>query len=281
MSSEECVRFSRVEYGYREDEPPVFSGVDLSVPEGVTALVGPNGAGKTTFLLLAGGRIIPSGGSVRLFGRETTQLREESERNRYASFIYQNMEFETDAPVGDLLETVYAQGHFDEKAPGLISELRDVLELEGTLRRRLQQLSKGEMQRVIIAFAVLYGSKSLLMDEPIFALEQYQKERVMDYLTAFAGESGMSVLYSLHELDISRRYADRVLLLPAQGSPELGPVDQMLSREKLEDAYEVPYDYLRRRQEFFREGLLKIAHEQREQRRRSAGGSGEEEEPER
>ena len=256
---EKWLKFSNVVYGYREDEPPVFPGLDISVPKGVTALVGPNGSGKSTFMLLAGGRIAPQEGSVRLFDRETSELTDETLRNRYASFVYQNMEFETEEPVGTLLEEVYELGFFEHKDPQLISELKEVLELESLLGRKTQELSKGELQRVIIAFAVLYGSKSLMMDEPIFALEQYQKERVMEYLTSFSAEQDISVLYSLHELDLTKRYTDRILLFYQQGNLELGSVEETTSREKLELAYGVPYDYLRRRQHFFREGLMKIA----------------------
>jgi ABC-type cobalamin/Fe3+-siderophores transport system ATPase subunit len=253
------LKFSNVVYGYRADEPPVFTGLNISLPKGVTALVGPNGSGKTTFMLLAGGRVAPQEGSVQLFDRETSELTDENLRNRYASFVYQNMEFETEEPVGTLLEEVYEMGFFEHKDPQLISELKEVLELEGLLARKTQELSKGELQRVIIAFAVLYGSKSLMMDEPIFALEQYQKERVMEYLTSFAADQDISVLYSLHELDLTKRYTDRILLFYQQGNLELGSVEETTSREKLETAYEVPYDYLRRRQHFYREGLMKIA----------------------
>jgi ABC-type cobalamin/Fe3+-siderophores transport system ATPase subunit len=175
------------------------------------------------------------------------------------------MEFETEEPVGALLEAVHQQGFFEKEDPQLIPELKRVLELEYLTNRRTQDLSKGELQRVIIAFAVLYGSKSLMMDEPIFALEQHQKDRAMDYLKSFADEQGISLLYSVHELDISRSYADRILLFHPDGEVELGGVEELTSREKLEKTYDVPYHTLYRRERLFREGLLQIARKQREQ----------------
>jgi ABC-type cobalamin/Fe3+-siderophores transport system ATPase subunit len=261
---EELLRFHNVHFAYGEEEPQIFAGLDLSLPPGTTALLGPNGSGKTTFLLLAGGRLLPQQGSVRLIDRDTTRLQDDTLRNRYASFVYQNMEFESEAPVGELLEAVLQNGFYERKDPGLIPQLTRVLELEGLTGRRTQELSKGELQRVIIAFAVLYGPKTLMMDEPIFALEQQQKERAMEFLTGFVAEQGISLLYSVHELEISRRYADRILLFHS-GGVELGPVEELTGREKLEQAYQVPYHTLHRRERLFREGLLRISEEERKE----------------
>ncbi len=261
----ELLRFTDVHFAYGEEEPKVFSGLDISVPEGTTALLGPNGSGKTTFLLLAGGRLLPQQGSVRLIDEDTKRLQDETLRNRYASFIYQNMEFETEEPVGALLEMVHQQGFFEKKDPDLIPQLKRVLELDHVTNRRTQELSKGELQRVIIAFAVLYGSKTLMMDEPIFALEQHQKEGAMDFLQGFAADQGISLLYSVHELDISRRYANRILLFHPREGVELGTVEELTSREKLEQTYEVPYHTLYRRERLFRDGLLQLSEHERKQ----------------
>lgn len=259
----ELLRCANVSFAYGEEEPQVFTGLELSVPQGTTALLGPNGSGKTTFMLLAGGRLLPQEGTVTLLDRDTKRLQDETLRNRYASFVYQNMEFETEEPVGALLEMVHQQGFFEKKDSQLIPELKRVLELEELTNRRTQELSKGELQRVIIAFAVLYGSKSLMMDEPIFALEQHQKEHAMDFLKNFAADQGISLLYSVHELEISRRYADQILLFHPQEGPELGSVEELTSREKLEQTYEVPYHTLYRRERLFREGLLQLAKKER------------------
>ena len=93
--------FQDVSFSY--DEAQVFSGLTLEVPPGVTSLTGPNGAGKTTFLLLAGGRLLPETGKVLLAGEDTAAL-DDPEKNRLCSLVYQNMEFEAEEPLGDLLD---------------------------------------------------------------------------------------------------------------------------------------------------------------------------------
>ena len=91
---------------------PVFDYFTASLPGGFTSLIGPNASGKSTFMLLAGGRVKPQQGKVLLFGKDIAAL-DEASRSRLASFIYQNMEFEQDAPVKSLLEQVQTAGATD------------------------------------------------------------------------------------------------------------------------------------------------------------------------
>ena len=187
-------------------------------------------------------------------------LTDEAERNRYASFIYQNMEFETNEPIGELFEYVYANGFHEHQPNGFISELAEAFELGGVMGKKLQLLSKGEMQRAILAFSMLYGSRIIMMDEPIFALEDYQKRKALEYISDFAHRNEIPVYYSLHELDLSRKYADQALLFYKDGRrPLLGPVDEVLTSENLEDAYQYPAAMLHQREFLFRERLLERA----------------------
>jgi len=189
------VTLSHVAYTYPETELPVFMDLSLALPRGMVSLVGQNGTGKSTVLLLAGGRIYPGLGTVRILGRDSRELVDENEKNRYVSFIYQNMEFETEESIGDLMEWVYEHGHNEGRDPSLLNVLSKTLELEGILRKRTQAVSKGELQRAIIAFSLLYGSRIIMMDEPIFALEYGQKVRVMGFLMEYARERAISIYY--------------------------------------------------------------------------------------
>jgi len=252
------VRFENVSFRYPEDEAgrDVLSGVTLDVPAGVISLIGQNGTGKSTFLMLAGGVILPTSGTVRIRGADTAGLRDEEQRHRLVSIVYQNLEFETEQPIGELLESVYAAGFHSERRSDFIPELIDVFELRPFLGRKTQEVSKGELQRTILAFSLLYGSPVLLMDEPVFALEDYQKERVMEFLCAYARKNGLCLAYSAHELDLSRKYSDFLLLFPPGAHPQFGPTGEMFTRERIEKAYEVPFVMLRQKEELFRRRLI-------------------------
>ncbi|GAB6089922.1 ATP-binding cassette domain-containing protein [Spirochaeta dissipatitropha] len=263
------IQFSNVSYTYpplAEDDAPseVFRDLSIDVPAGITSLVGQNGTGKSTFLLLAGARLFPDNGNVSTMGTNTSVFRNstvqtelEEQRNALISFVYQNMEFETDESIGDLFEFIYAHGYREEKPADLLQLIIKSLELEKELGYKTQELSKGALQRTIIGFSLLYGSPLLIMDEPVFALEEARKERVFRFLQDFVRDQKINLLYSAHELHLTRKFSDQVILFHKKDGHEIGPTEEMLQRDKLEQAYQVPLDMLYQRENLYREALLK------------------------
>ena len=260
---------------------PVFDYFTASLPGGFTSLIGPNASGKSTFMLLAGGRVKPQQGKVLLFGKDIAAL-DEASRSRLASFIYQNMEFEQDDPVKSLLEQVQTAGteNAGQSAAGgcgaksaaagkiasagnsaqlALSDVISVFELEKILDRKLNGISKGEMQRVLMAFAVLYGSKSIFMDEPMFAMEDAQKHKAMEYLLDYSTKNKIPIFIAMHELDLSRKYAENVLLFYPNRDIDFGTPDEVLTNEALEKAYGVPVALLRETEALNRKSLNEAA----------------------
>lgn len=237
---------------FRYPETDVFSHISLSLPDGIVSLMGQNGTGKSTFLLLTAGNLLPDSGTVRIKGIDTKELRDEQERQRYISLVFQNMEFETAENIGDLLEFVYENSFITNKDDHLIPELIDVFELTDFLNKKTQEISKSELQRSILAFSLLYGSQILLMDEPIFAIEEYQKVRAMEYLTDYVRKNSLSLYYSVHELDISRKYSDFILLFSSKKAPVLGKTEELFTPKILEEAYEYPFVLLKNKEAVFR-----------------------------
>ena len=242
----------------------VFNGVSAELPEGMMSLVGQNGIGKTTLLLLAGGRIFPQSGTISIYGTDTKKFVDaavdpelEHQRNRYVSFVYQNMEFETEDPVGDLMEFVYENGFYEQTDATFLDEIKDALEMQDFLHLKTQQLAKGQLQRAIIAFSLLYGSKIIMMDEPVFALEEPQKDRVFAFLLEFSRGRGVPIYYSAHNLDLTGKYSDYMLLFSKTGDFKIGPTEELFNREEIEAAYDAPMDALYKRDNLFREVLLR------------------------
>jgi iron complex transport system ATP-binding protein len=255
---EQEIAFEDVSFRYPEETVDVFAHLDLTLPAGIVSLVGQNGTGKSTLLLLASGRLVPTDGRVLIRGRDTRELQDESERQNLVSFIYQNMEFETDEPIGSLLAFVNQNALRPAPRADPVGELVEVFELAPLLKRRTQEVSKGELQRTILAFSLLYGAPLLAMDEPIFALEDLQKQKAMAFLMRRAREDGLSLYYSVHELNISEKYSDYILLFPREGKPRLGKTSEIFTRETIEQAYEVPFNMLKRREELYRSYLVEL-----------------------
>lgn len=243
----------------------VFEHFSAELPAGFVSFVGQNGCGKSTLLLLASGRLVPTSGSVTLLGQNPAVLSQEA-KNLLASVIYQNMEFESTDKVSELLTQVYSAGNLAGNAKGIRNESTDLLSevieefsLQEVLDHTLTGISKGEMQRVLLAFALLYGSKSVFMDEPLFAMEEAQKAHALSYLRDFVHKTGSSIYISMHELDLTRRYADTVLLFYPNRDMVLGTPDEVLTPDALEKAYGVPHVMLKDGEEYTRKHLQDVA----------------------
>ena len=268
------IQFNDVTFKYPDDpsdldkagnpiiNKPVFEHFTGTIPSSFTSLVGPNGCGKTTFMMLASGRLIPQNGNVKLFDQNIGALGEQ-QKNLVASVIYQNMEFETQQPANELLSYVYKNGNFRGNAKGiedrdLLAEVTEVFELGNVLSRPLQKLSKGEIQRTLLAFSLLYGSMSIFMDEPLFAMEFKQKENSLNYLKKFSNETGTPMYISIHELELSKKYADNVLLFYPNRDMIFGSPEEVLTKDDLEKAYGVPYGMLKDQEEMNRQTFSEI-----------------------
>lgn len=268
------IQFNDVTFKYPDDpsdldkagnpiiNKPVFEHFTGTIPSSFTSLVGPNGCGKTTFMMLASGRLNPQNGNVKLFNQNIGTLGEQ-QKNLVASVIYQNMEFETQQPANELLSYVYKSGNFRGNAKGieerdLLAEVTEVFELGNLLSRPLQKLSKGEIQRTLLAFSLLYGSMSIFMDEPLFAMEFKQKENSLNYLKKFSNETGTPMYISIHELELSKKYADNVLLFYPNRDMTFGSPEEVLTKDDLEKAYGVPYGMLKDQEEMNRQTFSEI-----------------------
>ena len=239
---------------------PVFDHFSGVLPAAFTSVIGPNACGKSTLLLLAAGRLVPSRGKALLFGEDIAALSEEK-RNLLASVIYQNMEFETNEKVSSLLAFVYENGSLKANAKGvrkdeLFTEVVNVFELDTLMDRGLTELSKGENQRVLLAFSLLYGSASVFMDEPMFAMEGRQKDRSLSYLRDFCEATGVPIFVSMHELDLTRKFAQKVLLIYPNKDMDYGTPDEVMTNEDLEKAYGIPAAMLKHSEDMTRQLLL-------------------------
>ena len=243
--------------------PAIFDHFNAALPAGFVSLVGPNGSGKSTFMLLAAGRVLPQAGSVQIFGQDTSGVSPE-EREQFASYIYQNMELDTDEETAALLEYVYKNGNLRGSASGILDnkkdflqEIQEVFEVQDLLDKKFSALSKGQLQRALVTFALLYGSKSIFMDEPFFAMENRQKEAALKYLKEYSSATCVPVYISMHELDLTKKYADTVMLFYPNHDIDLGTAEEVLTDEALEKSYGVPASMLKQSEELSREQIAR------------------------
>ena len=232
------VRELRAAYGQRE----VLRGVDLHVSGGeVVGLVGPNGGGKTTLLKAIARGVAPKAGEVRIAGKDALRLGAR-EMARLVAVVPQTPTL----PVGFLAREVVVMGRtaylgFLEQEGAADYAKADAalgaLGAEAVAYRRVEELSGGERQNVVLARALAQETPFLLLDEPTANLDIGHQVLISKLLRHLAAERGVGVLAALHDLTLASLYCDRLILLATGSVVAEGPADEVLTRENLRLAY--------------------------------------------
>ncbi|MFG1464769.1 phosphonate ABC transporter ATP-binding protein [Xanthobacter sp. DSM 24535] len=195
-------------------------------PGEVVALLGPSGAGKSTVFRCISRLVEVDGGQVRVMGRDIASLNRGAlrEQRRSIGLIFQQFNL-----IGRLSarDNVLAGrlGHtptwrvlarmFRSADRQIALAALDRVGLLDRAYQRADSLSGGQQQRVAIARVLAQQSKLILADEPVASLDPASAENVLNVLREIARERGIAVLCSLHQTDLARRYADRIVALRA------------------------------------------------------------------
>ncbi len=196
--------------------------VTTEIGPGVTALLGPNGAGKSTFLKLLTGQLVPSTGSVSLFGKNPFR----------SSGVYRQVGFcpEQDAFYEDMTGRKFVHyltrlhGYGAAEARRRSDEAIERVGMSENAHRRIRTYSKWMRQRIKLAQAISHDPQLVVLDEPLNGMDPIGRRKVID-LVKEMGAEGRSVLVSshiLHEVEAMTRellllYQGRVL---AEGTVE-------------------------------------------------------------
>jgi ABC-2 type transport system ATP-binding protein len=189
---------------------PVLKGVDLHIAPGeVVGLIGPNGAGKTTLMSCIVGFLNADTGSVTLDGRANDSL----DVRRRTGFVPERMNFDRRASGGAFLRYMARlAGVPRDSVRGRVDELLTRLGLEDAHEKRLSQYSRGMLQRIGMAQALMLEPDFLFLDEPTSGLDPNGVFLVRD-LIAEEKARGAAVLLNSHQLAEIEKVCDRVLFL--------------------------------------------------------------------
>lgn len=204
--------------------------VSFEVREGsVTALIGPNGSGKTTMLRAILGLQRPDAGSVSVFGRHPHEARGQ------VGYVPQRFSFDAEFPITVREFMALARAPSCESCSA-DQALADLGLSEGVLDERLGALSGGQLQRVLIAQAILNNPPLLILDEPSTGVDASGEAAFYDVVRHLNREHGTTVLIVSHDLSVISRVVDDVLCLNKRLLCS-GPTGTALTRKAVEGMF--------------------------------------------
>ena len=203
------------------DGKPVISGMNAAIRKGeIIALIGPNGAGKSTILKSLSRSLPLIGGQVVLDGRDLIKYSYKELSVKMAVIL-------TDRIKSELMtcRDVVATGRYpytgrlgilSAEDEGKVTEaLRSVHALD-IGERDFARISDGQRQRILLARAICQEPEIILLDEPTSFLDVRHKLELLTLLTKMARQKNITVLTSLHEIDLAEKVADRIITVKGE-----------------------------------------------------------------
>jgi len=220
----------------------VLENISFHIFEGdYVGIIGPNGAGKTTLLKVILGLIKPFKGKIRVFGLKP------EEGKKFIGYVPQERPFNRDFPIKVmdvvLMGCLKDKGFFRNFTREDLKKAQEALELVDMLPlrdREISGLSGGELQRVLIARALISKPRLLLLDEPTVYVDLPVQTQFFDLLKRL-NEEGLTIIMVTHDVGVLSSYVGKIACLNRKiyyhGTKEIRP-------EELEAVYGCPVDLI-------------------------------------
>ena len=216
---------------------PVLWEVNLDIPTGkLVGLVGPNGAGKSTMLKAIMGIMPLLSGSVRIFGKPYSEVRQR------VAYVPQRESVDWDFPASVLdvvLMGFYGRigwfGRVTRQHQQMAMEALDRVGMAEFAQRQISQLSGGQQQRTFLARALIQPADLFLLDEPFAAVDASTEQALVSIMRSLQ-EAGKTIIVVHHDLHTVPEYFDYLVLLNMR-VVAAGPMETTFHQENLQKTY--------------------------------------------
>ena len=228
--AEISLELKEIKKSFTEGEA-VLDNISLEISKGeFITLLGSSGCGKTTTLRIIAGLEQPDAGSVWLDGREVTGL---EPNQRDVNTVFQNYAL---FPHMNVAENI-GYGLKLKKVPKSeirkkVSQMLELVQLEGYERRKPSELSGGQKQRVAIARALVNNPKILLLDEPLGALDLQLRRAMQIELKHLQKKLGITFIYITHDQEEAINMSDRIAVMRDGRIEQIGTPDEIYNHPK-------------------------------------------------
>lgn len=229
-----------VGYGKKE----IVSDMNLGIQKGeIIALIGPNGAGKSTLLKTISRELDALRGEIILDGRTLTDYSYQELSKKMAVILTDRIKVEL-MTCRDIVATgrypyTGRLGLLDDEDEEKVTEAIRRVHAEEIAYRDFNNISDGQRQRILLARAICQEPELILLDEPTSYLDIKHKLELLSILGEMAREKNITVLTSLHEIDLAEKMADRIITVKGQEVFSIGDPVTVFEEENIRSLYEI------------------------------------------
>lgn len=196
----------------------------------IVGYIGVNGAGKSTTIKMLTGVLMPSGGSVKVLGRDPHRQRVENAKDIGVVFGQRTQLWWDLALIEslNLISKIYSVHPVKYKL--MLDQFTETLELDELLKVPVRNMSLGQKMRSELAAALIHEPKVVYLDEPTIGLDLIVKERIRDFIKAQCITKGMTVILTTHDLGDIEELCKRVIIIDDGRIIYDGPIDTIKKR---------------------------------------------------
>ena len=222
-----------VGYRNRKHQYAVAFGIDFELEKGtLTGLVGANGIGKSTLLRTLCGMQPPLAGKMELYGKDIGK-HSSMELATRLSIVLTEPPASKNLTVRELVtlgRQPYTNGFgmLTDKDREVIRHALEITESSSLSDRKCYELSDGQLQRVVIARALAQDTDLVILDEPTTHLDLYHRAYVLKLLKRLSTETGKTILFSTHEIDLAIQLSDKLIVMDVEKT-FVGTANQLIS----------------------------------------------------
>lgn len=204
--------------------------VSFDVPVGnIAAVIGPNGSGKTTLIKTILGLIKPEHGDIKIFGSELEDAR------GLIGYVPQKFDFDKTFPI-TVAEFLHLHRHRHVATKKVEEKIKEVGLTPLILTKQLGSLSGGQLQRVLIASAIINSPTLLVLDEPATGVDIVGEAAFFDVIEHLNHEHNTTVIMVSHDISMVSRLVDQVICVNKNLLCS-GPPQSVLTQKKLTNLY--------------------------------------------
>lgn len=209
---------------YRKTKVPAIDGLTLDIKRrGIFTLLGRNGAGKTTFLRIATTQLVPTSGTMRVFGIDVMED-PKSIRRRIAITPQEARPLFTLNPRDHIALSLMMRGASRAEANTKIDPVLRTLDLADVGKVHSEELSGGLRQRILIAMTIVCDVELMFLDEPTIGLDPLGRRKVWQELIRLKNKEGRTIVLTTHYMDEAEALSDDLAIIDrghvlAKGNP--------------------------------------------------------------